>query len=101
MNWSSLQEPGGKQGQSELLREVIRSCYKYYGQEHLLLEKPSSPAPAVPTERDDDDDCVQMVNNVDGSVSIITDRAVVTLEDRQNTEVGKGNTAAPLLDYTL
>ena len=35
----------------------------------------------------DNDGSIKVVNNQDGSVSFIIDETVVTLEDRQNTQV--------------
>ena len=60
------------------MRALLHSCYRYYGKEHLLdVETPVS----------NDNSAFQVVNNEDGSVSVITDQAVVTFENRQNTEV--------------
>ena len=60
------------------MKKLVQSCYRYHGQEHLLsVNRPVGIDRAT----------IEVVNNEDGSVSVITDQAVVTFENRQNTEV--------------
>ena len=60
------------------LKDLVYSCYRYHGKECLLTGNMSE---------SNESGSLKVVNNENGSVSVITDQAVVTLEKRQNSEV--------------